>query len=190
MRNTWSTTNDILSRIDGNEILTDKQTIANNFNSYFTNIGPNMACNITNTNDSDFSHYLKEKLDINFAMLMRVKLSKSLTIFPQKYSSGKDQISTNLLKQIKHCITPSLTLLINQMLNTGIFPDNFKIAKVIPLSKKVMTSLSVITAPYLFYLLFQKFLKKLYIIKFIVILIVIIFFTSASTVLEKISRRN
>ena len=48
MRKTWSTINDILSRktnnksipdhfIDGNEIVTDKQTIANHFNSYFTN---------------------------------------------------------------------------------------------------------------------------------------------------------
>ena len=51
-------------------------------------------------------------------------------------STGKDQISTNLLKQIKQCITPSLTLIINQMLNTGIFPDSLKIAKVIPLFKK------------------------------------------------------
>ena len=55
---------------------------------------------------------------------------------PSKSSSGKDQIPTNLLKQIKHCITPSLTLIINQMLNTGIFPDNLKIAKIIPLFKK------------------------------------------------------
>ena len=75
MRKIWSKINYILSRktnnksipdhfIDGNKIITDKQTIANNFNSYFINIGPNMACNITNTNDSDFSHYLKEKIDI------------------------------------------------------------------------------------------------------------------------------
>ena len=96
-----------------------------------------MACNITNTNDSDFSHYLKEKIDINFAFnnVNEGEIIKIINNLPSKSSSGKDQISTNLLKQIKHCITPSLTLLINQMLNTGIFPDNLKIAKVIPLFK-------------------------------------------------------
>ena len=77
MRKTWSTINDILSRknisksipnhfINGNEIITEKKTIANNFNSYFINIGPNMAHEITNAHDSNFSHYLQEKLNVNF----------------------------------------------------------------------------------------------------------------------------
>ena len=149
MRKTWSTINDILSRktnnksipdhfIDGNEIIIDKQTIANHLNSYFTNIGPNVACNKTNTNDSDFSHYINEKIDINFAFsnVNEGEIIKIINNLPSKSSSGKDQISTNLSKQIKHCITPSLTLIINQMLNTGIFPDNLKITKVIPLFKK------------------------------------------------------
>ena len=149
MRKTWSTINDILSRqtnnksipdhfIDGNEIITDKQTIAKHLNSYFINMGPNMAFNKTNTNDSDFSHYIKEKIDINFAFsnVNEGEIIKIINNLPSKSSSGKDQISTNLLKQIKHCITPSLTLIINQMLNTGIFPDNLKITKVIPLFKK------------------------------------------------------
>ena len=83
MRKTWFTMNDIIRRknnsksipdhfIDGNEIITDKKTIANNFNSYYINIGPNMAREITNTYDSN-SHYLQEQLNVNLAMLMRVK---------------------------------------------------------------------------------------------------------------------
>jgi hypothetical protein len=41
-----------------------------------------------------------------------------------------------LIKTIKHEILKPLTIIINQTLNTGIFPDNLKIAKVIPLYKK------------------------------------------------------
>ena len=148
MRKTWSTINDILSRknnsksipdhfIDGNEIISEK-TIANNLNSHIINICPNMARGIKNTNDSNFSHYLQEKLNVNFEFsnVNEGEIIKIIDNLPLKSNTGKDQISTNLLKQIKQCIIPSLTLIINQMLNTGIFPDNLKIAKVIQLFKK------------------------------------------------------
>ena len=42
-----------------------------------------------------------------------------------------------LLKQIKCEISPYLTLLLNQCLTTGIFPEKLKIAKIIPIFKKV-----------------------------------------------------
>ena len=48
-----------------------------------------------------------------------------------KNSSGIDGISTKLLKIIEPTINKSLTLLINQVLKTGIFPDQLKIAKVV-----------------------------------------------------------
>ena len=53
-----------------------------------------------------------------------------------KPSCGYDGISTKLLKVCKHQICKPLTLVINQMLSNGIFPDDLKIAKVIPLFKK------------------------------------------------------
>ena len=55
---------------------------------------------------------------------------------PSKTSSGVDGISTNLLKDIKYLISKPLTLIINQCLETGIFPSKLKIAKVIPILKK------------------------------------------------------
>ena len=53
-----------------------------------------------------------------------------------KYSYGYDGISSALLKIIINEITPSLTLIINQCLTTGIFPDKLKIGKIIPVYKK------------------------------------------------------
>ena len=55
---------------------------------------------------------------------------------PPKSISGCDGISTKLLKVIAPVIIKALTLLINQVLNTGTFPDKLKIAKVIPIFKK------------------------------------------------------
>ena len=53
-----------------------------------------------------------------------------------KPTCGYDGISTKLLKACKNEICKPLTLIINQMLSTGIFPDTLKVAKVIPLFKK------------------------------------------------------
>ena len=51
-------------------------------------------------------------------------------------SCGFDGISTNLLKIIEPAITKPLTILTNQVLCTGVFPDKLKIAKVIPIHTK------------------------------------------------------
>ena len=53
-----------------------------------------------------------------------------------KCSSGYDLISNKILKYIKNKISNSLTLITNQMLKTGNFPDQLKVSKVIPLYKK------------------------------------------------------
>ncbi|KAI0226336.1 hypothetical protein LSAT2_023070, partial [Lamellibrachia satsuma] len=51
-------------------------------------------------------------------------------------SYGCDGISSKLLKLIEPDIVKPLTLLINQVLTTGQFPDKLKVAKVIPIFKK------------------------------------------------------
>ena len=44
-----------------------------------------------------------------------------------------DEISNKTLKALKNEIAAPLTVIINQMLYTGMFPDALKISKVIPL---------------------------------------------------------
>ena len=63
-------------------------------------------------------------------------INKIIYNLPQKSSSGCDGISSKLLKVIAPVIIKPLTLLINQVLNTGTFPDKLKIAKVEPMFKK------------------------------------------------------
>ena len=53
-----------------------------------------------------------------------------------KLSSGHDVISSTLLNDIGVVIAPTLSVIINQSLCTGVYPDKLKIAKVIPLFKK------------------------------------------------------
>ena len=52
------------------------------------------------------------------------------------HSKGYDGISTEHLKVVNKDLSKCLTLIINQSLNSGIFPDKLKIAKVTPIYKK------------------------------------------------------
>ena len=53
-----------------------------------------------------------------------------------KSISGYDMFSNKIIKAIKNEISKPLTLIINQMLESGIFPDSLEIAKIIPLQIK------------------------------------------------------
>ena len=52
-----------------------------------------------------------------------------------KSSSRHDGISNRILKSIKNIICKPIALIINQMIETGVFPTSLKIAKTIPLYK-------------------------------------------------------
>ena len=62
-------------------------------------------------------------------------VKKTINNLQAKSSSGCDVISSKLLKVIEPVIIKPLTLLINQVLNSGIFPEKLKIAKVVPIYK-------------------------------------------------------
>ena len=124
--------------VDKGDIVNDKVTIANKFNSFFTNIGPNLAKNIVLPQNKCFRSYLSNPINnrFRFKEVTTLDIEKLIDTFAPKLSTGHDNISMKLIKVLKGVITQPLTVIINQMLNTGIFPENLKIAKVIPIFKK------------------------------------------------------
>ena len=54
---------------------------------------------------------------------------------PAKTSSGHDGISNKLLKDLNCTISYPLSIIFNQSLESGIFPDKMKTAEIIPLYK-------------------------------------------------------
>ena len=148
-RKTWRTINEVLNKckdkrsfpnyfIINNSKVNDKQQIADKFNDFFVNIGPNLSRNITNTSGKTVKSFLKQIINSQFSfdLVDDSHISKVLSQITSKTSSGHDGISTKLLKRIAPFIIPYLTIIINQSLVTGIFPTRMKIAKVIPLFKK------------------------------------------------------
>ena len=50
-------------------------------------------------------------------------------------STGLDGISAKILKICRDCLTPAIASIINSSIETGEFPDELKVAGVIPLHK-------------------------------------------------------
>ena len=151
MKKTWRTINETLSRnkkkcdlppsfVHNGRTLANSKEIANAFNLYFANIGANLASEIETQLDNtiDFSQYmcLPAATRLQFKCITETETLKAIDNLENKNSSGHDGISNKLLKLTKKELSKSLTLIINQMLTTGIFPDSFKKLKITPLFKK------------------------------------------------------
>ena len=150
MKNTWKTINETLSRhkreqkvptsiICENKIINDPMSIANAFNDYFANIGANLVSTINaNDNNENYKQYLtipSNKVCI-FNAITEYQVIEIIDKMENKSSSGHDSISNKIIKFCKDQISKTLTIIINQMLHSGIFPTNLKISKIIPLHKK------------------------------------------------------
>ena len=75
------------------------------------------------------------KKNFHFVDVTEEIVYKIINNLKHKDSCGQDGLSSSLLIQLKHILTKPLTIIINQSLKSGIFPDKLKIAKVIELYK-------------------------------------------------------
>ena len=123
--------------VNGCHISNDAE-IANHFNGFFSSIGKKQADLIPNTGSAPFSNYLKSPAtsEFKFSQVNPEDIYKIICKFKSKNSSGDDHLSLKLLKCIGEKISAPLSVIINQSLHCGIFPEALKLAKVIPLYKK------------------------------------------------------
>ena len=117
---------------------TQGKEIANNFAKYFSTIGKEPA-NKTMPSQTPLHNYFK-KLHRNaktmyFKPASVEEVSQLIANLKPKTSSGYDNISNKLLKQLHPVIIVPLTEIINRSLNEGCFPDSMKVADTIPLYK-------------------------------------------------------
>ena len=112
--------------------LADSLEIVNAFNAYFANIRKNLSSQINRDNvNADYKQYLTSPTctmeTLQFKCITKDFTIKAIDNLENKNSSGHNGISNTLLKIIKNDITQFLTIIINQMLTTGIFPDTFEL---------------------------------------------------------------
>ena len=149
IRHTWAAIKEILGKfknkhefpdyftLDG-KMISDSLSIANCFNIFFSKVGLKLAENITYNGTKSVSSYLKHHVTscFHFECVTPATVNKYISELAAKNSCGPDNISSILLKRLATHVVSPLTVMINQSLCTGIFPEKLKVAKVIPLYKK------------------------------------------------------
>ena len=146
----------------GNTEVTNKKEIANGFNSFFANIGTTISDAVPQPTNA-FSDYLTDNCQTNFFMNPTdeheiINVTKNLK---SSTSEGVDNISMKVIKTTVHEVAVPLAHIFNQSFLTGTFPDNMKIAKIVPIfksgNKKILNNyrpISILPA-------FSKLLEKL-----------------------------
>ena len=103
---------------------TDKQIIADGFNSSFVNIGPTLANKIPETNQSPINNMGTCNLNTCSMFIEPVIENEvqSLIRNLKHRSAGWDSISAAVLKSADKAILKPLTHVLNLSLTTGVFP--------------------------------------------------------------------
>ena len=125
--------------VGGVNVMTgDRSIIADKFNNLFANVGRRLSEQLTTPDNVNFKDYLRIPVvpNMSFSQISEEAVMEVLNNLKQKLSCGHDGISSRLLKASKTVVCKPLTLIINQTLTSGIFPDTLKIVKIIPLFKK------------------------------------------------------
>ena len=106
------------------------------FNSYFVNIGPNLAASIpeSKTSFQNYIHYNGPCL--SSISLTDLELENEFASLKTNKGSGYDDISADVVKRVSDEIFVILKLIFNISLANGVLPDKLKIARVTLIFKK------------------------------------------------------
>ena len=175
IKGTWKILNEVLrgssstSKIpdvfleDSNEIK-DKKDIADGFNNFFVNVGPNLAKTIQAPANMSVNDYLPDP-NVNTMFLDPVTEQEVVELvkkFSNKTSLDCHGISMLLIKQILTHIVKPFTHICNLSFEIGIFPDLMKMAKVLPIFKSGKNNIYTNYRPVSLLPQFSKILEKLF----------------------------
>lgn len=114
----------------------DSKLISNAFNQFFTNVGPSLSNVIPDSNISPLSYLPSE---VTNQLILGKVSSQEISDIIQKLnpskSTGPFSIPTNILLIVKDCLLHPLQTIFNLSFETGVVPNKFKIANVIPIFK-------------------------------------------------------
>ena len=117
-----------------NTVCNDKKRNAESFNSFFVNVGTNLANNIPSDSRSPTGY-----MERNPSSMAVIPASQNeiITIIKnlKQSSPGWDDISSSIVKHTCHYVIEPLMHASNLSITQGVFPNELKVAKVIPLFK-------------------------------------------------------
>lgn len=144
--NAWKVVNEVVGKNNNTDtpnriwkdgvLLSDQGLICSAFNSFFCNIGAQLAATIPSARDPD--RFRTTTGHSSSIYLSPATLNETITLIndlKERKSPGPDMISAKFIKIHYAIFAPLLTDVFNEMISTGNFPECLKVAKVIPIFK-------------------------------------------------------
>ena len=113
--------------------ISDNETISNSFNNYFINVGSSLAKNIVS--DINPLSYIQNNMHTIHVPEISENEIMSIIKTLNNSAAGHDELPVSIMKQCANDYIKPLTLLINMSITQGIFPEELKTARVIPIYK-------------------------------------------------------
>ena len=145
MKETWNVINSSLGRKPKMTVINElvyegkdfvqKQDIAEQMNNHFCSLGSKLASGIPDTASQPEDFLGRTDLNFCFRPVNVGYILNLISNLKPSVSCGLDNISSRLLKLCSPYISDSICDIINHVLETGIFPDDWKQAKVHPIFK-------------------------------------------------------
>jgi hypothetical protein len=142
---TWKILKDIINKrknhkrsrkfnIDGT-LVENENIIAEHFNNFFSNVGPDLAKKIPNTNRSPLE-FMPERV-VNSIFLNPVTNSEIYNIIGNlnQGAAGWDEFSPAIIKQARDPLIDPLVKICNLSISQGVFPIELKLANIVPIYK-------------------------------------------------------
>src|SRR6218665_2643307 len=146
MRKVWQTINKIIGKsvyspkiaeidLNGHKC-NDPKAIADSFNHYFSNLGPSLARAINRGNMRP-KDYLQNRITQSLFLnsVTPTEIIDNIALLKNSESKGYDNFATTVIKQCSLEVSSVLADIFNLSLTQGVFSDQLKIAKVIPIFK-------------------------------------------------------
>lgn len=116
-------------------IFTEEQDIVDQFNIYFSTVGTNLAQRIANNSKSTFKEEKCQKT-IFLEPTTITEVKNTITNLKNNCAPGEDKITKHDLIILFEIIGNIIVTLMNNILSTGNFPEELKVAKITPIFKK------------------------------------------------------
>lgn len=114
----------------------DEKCIANSFNDHFSSIALKLRENITPTDRPPDSFLDESDLSFEIPLISPLEIENIVKSLEDKLSLDFSGISMNLVKRIIKAISLPLSHIFNLSIRTGVFPNQFKLARVCPVYKR------------------------------------------------------
>ena len=146
LRKTWKLINELSSRQQkttdiqevkkGGQSITSASEIAEVFNTHFTNIGERLASEIPKVDKEPESFINPTDKTFSFKKIQEKEVFELINKLDKTKATGLDKIPCKILKLAANVVVPSLTLIFNQSIISGVFPREWQSARVTPIFKK------------------------------------------------------